>query len=63
MCLKDYGTDMYLKGNYLSDEFHYIEINFELCHEYSQETGTECTSLEATKDYLDNLYINVAIFK
>ena len=63
ICVNDFDQDAKLKGNYLSDEFRYLRLKFELCPEYSDEIEEECSPLEEIKNYLDNLYINIAIFK
>ena len=52
-----------LKGNYLADQFSYIKIEFKLCPQYSVAESIECSPLNEIEDYLNNLFINIAIFK
>ena len=63
ICLTDFEPDVEIKGNYLADQFFYIRLKLEICPEYSEIEGIECSPLEEINQYLDGLYINMAIFK
>ena len=62
-CLQKIDEDMELKGHYHTDYFFYLKVVFELCPVYGPQEGIECASLEELEDYIDQLIINVAIFK
>ena len=48
-CLTDFEPDIEIKGNYLTAHFFYLKLNLELCPEYSESEGVECTPLEEIK--------------
>ena len=54
---------MVLQGNYYSDQFSYIKIDFELCHKYALSEGVDCQPTENIVKALNGLFVNTGIFK